>query len=157
MATKRLSVFPNPYLALDHDGYPAGACQTDRMEHVGETVRSWVGAAIDEKQTFHTEKLSTFEQAFRFPTQQTRFRFDLVNPTMLPVTQYYRDRVRDGELIPADAVTAKLCEVPFVEPREALAKAKAAAIADWRARYQEAPELVDALDPKPADKAEKKA
>ncbi len=144
--SKRILVYPNPYMHLDHDGYPAGATPTDRMEHVGETVRSWVGAKLDQDQTFHTENLSSDEQAFRFPRQQTRFKFELSTPTELPVTQYYRDRIRDGELFVADEASAKECGFAFTDPKKALHAAKAAAIASWKASYGELPEFVDALD-----------
>jgi hypothetical protein len=148
MAKKFLLVYPNPFIALDHDGFPAGACQCDMAEHVGMTSRRWVGAELDDKATFLLEKLSPEELRYRDARQQTRFRFDFSEPTRLPVTEYYRDRLRHSEILCADEATAKLAGLKFVAPAEALAKAKADAAAKWIAMMGpgEKPDGIDLLD-----------
>lgn len=142
-------VYPNPFIHMDHDGYPAGVCHCDLLEHVGN-VRKWVGARLDQDQTTPLEKLSKEETGYRFARQQTRFSFDFSEPTRVPVTEYYRDRLRGGEILPADAATHKLAglEGDFVPARQALAKAKEEALKLWRANYgpDERPALIDALD-----------
>lgn len=147
MAKKHLFVYPNPFIHLDHDGYPAGACPCDMLEHVSETVRKFVGASLDGKNTFLLEKLSIEEAQYRNARQQTRFVFDLSAPTMLPVTEYYKDRLRAGEILPADERTAIIAGVKYVHPREALRAAKEAALKQWRAENPtEDPEGIDSLD-----------
>lgn len=152
MPTKTLSVYPNPYIAVDHEGYPAGACPCDMPEHVGMTTRKWVGAELDIDQTQLLEQLSAEERLYRNPRQRTRFKFELGEPTSLPVTHYYIDRIRGGELIAANADTARLGGVEFVEPRKALAASKKAACAKWEAENGPGtkPEHIDALDQAPA-------
>jgi hypothetical protein len=148
MAKKFLFVYPNPFIHLDHDGYPAGACPCDMPEHVGMTTRRLVGAEFDPDGTFLLEKLSQEESRYRDARQQTRFKFDFTAPTMLPVTEYYKDRLRHGEILPADAATAALGGIKFVPAAEALAKSKAEAAAKWIAMMGpgEKPDGIDSLD-----------
>jgi hypothetical protein len=148
MAKKFLYVYPNPFIHIDHDGVPAGACQCDMPEHVGMTTRKWVGAELDPEGTKLLEKLSSEELRYRDARQQTRFKFDFSAPTMLPITEYYKDRLRHGEILPADKSTATLGGLEFVPPIEALAKSKAAALKKWEAMAGpgEKPEFIDSLD-----------
>lgn len=147
---KIFKVYPNPFIHLDHDGYPAGACHCDQVHHVGMTTRRFVGATLDSEQTMLLEKLSKEELQYRNARQQTRFKFTFDEPTTLPVTDYYRDRLRDGEIFAADQETWKLMEAsgPFVSPRDALAKSKEAAISRWRAETGSSgrPDGIDVLD-----------
>ena len=152
MAKKMFRVYPNPFLSLDHDGYPASACPCDMLEHVGMTVRKWVGAKLDPANTMLLEKLSVEEARYRDPRQQTRFAFDFSQPTEILVTEYYRDRIRSNEIFCADLETYKLAGIgkveDFIKPEEALKKAKAAALKQWAAERgsDEKPEGVDSLD-----------
>jgi hypothetical protein len=150
MAKKTFKVYPNPYVYIDHDGYPAGACPCDMPEHVGMTSRRFVGAKLDSEETRLLEKLSKEESRYRDARQQTRFAFDFSEPTTLPVTEYYRDRLNSSELIAADAETHKQTSIvgDFVSPKDALAKAKAAAVKRWAAERGDAekPEGIDSLD-----------
>lgn len=144
MGKRQFLVYPNPFIHLDHDGYPAGATPCDRLEHVGITTRKWVGAELDAEQTKPIEQFEPGD--LRTPRQITRFRFHFAEPTALPTTPYYADRIRDGELIAADEATARYVGVKFRSPADALAAAKDKAIADWQAREGEAPPNVDAFD-----------
>lgn len=153
MAKKTLLVYPNPFVHMDHDGYPAGACPCDMPEHVGMTTRKWVGAELDKGGTFLLEKLSKEELHYRDARQQTRFKFNFAEPTLLPVTEYYKDRlaglnILDQEILPANEETARIAGVKFVDPKAALAKAKAAATARWAAETgtDEEPEGIGVLD-----------
>jgi hypothetical protein len=148
MAKKFLLAYPNPFIHLDHDGYPAGACPCDMPEHVGMTTRRWVGAELDPAATMLLEKLTEEERRYRDARQQTRFLFTFSEPTKLPVTEYYKDRLRHGEILPADADSARLGGIDFMPPAQALAQAKTDACAKWVALMGpgEKPELVDALD-----------
>lgn len=142
MGKRQFLVYPNPFIHLDHDGYPAGATPCDMHEHVG-LVRKWVGAELDTEQTKPIEKFEPGD--LRTPRQVTRFRFRFDAPTALPCTPYYADRIRDGELIPADETTARYVGIAFRDPAEVLEEAKTKAIDDWKAREEE-PEHVDVFD-----------
>lgn len=148
MAKKFLLVYPNPFLHVDHDGYPNCACPCDMPEHTGMTVRRFVGAKFDQTNTFLLETLTEEELLYRNARQQTRFAFEFAEPTKLPVTEYYKDRVRGGELIAADETTARIGGVAYVEPKQVLADAKAHALKHWAALHgpDEEPELIDAHD-----------
>lgn len=148
---KTLSVYPNPFLHLDHDGYPAGVCPCDMVEHVGMTRRVWVGARIDPDQTFMLEKLTEEERRYRDARQQTRFKFEFSEPTTVLLTEYYKDRLRAHEIIPANIeahMDAGMLRKDYLPPAEALAKAKAACLKQWAAETgsDEKPKFVDVLD-----------
>lgn len=62
---------------------------------------------------------------------------------VVPLTPYYVRAVKSGELLAADAKTAKLCGFrvkDFRDPAELLAEEKAGAIARWKAHHDEEPE-----------------
>lgn len=148
MAKKFLLVYPNPFIAIDHDGMPAGACPCDMPEHVGMTSRQWVAAELDPQGTVLLEKLSAEELRYRDARQQTRFKFAFGEPTKLPITEYYKDRLRSTELLAADKDTAHAAGLEFIAPADALAKSKAAALKKWAALHGpgEKPEGIDLLD-----------
>lgn len=130
-----LRVVCNPFAHLDHLGRPAGACPCDPVGHTPD--RRWVGARIHERTTL-TEKLSREDASVRSAAQNTEFDFTPDVQT-IPKTPYYLDRLRDGELLAADAMTARAAGLPFVEPSTALAIAKTTAIASWAAHYGSEP------------------
>jgi hypothetical protein len=94
MALKKLRVLPNPSHALDHEGRPQCAVQFENAR--GDY---WVGASVDQERTLAARK--------------TFFVFDEETPVEVPPTGYYVRKLLDGELLPADAETAKLAGVPF--------------------------------------------
>lgn len=148
---KTLSVYPNPFIHLDHDGYPAGVCPCDMVEHVGMTRRAWVGARIDPDQTFMLEKLTEEERRYRDARQQTRFKFDFSEPTTVLMTEYYKDRLRAREIIPADLethISAGLLHQDYLPPAQVLELSKAASLKQWKAEHgpDTTPEFLSALD-----------
>jgi hypothetical protein len=103
-----------------------------------------VGARI---KTVEREKLNAKERQSRRNTltsirQTVEWEFDTENPVTLrftgPCIADVLHKVRDGELIPADAEAAKLCGLrSFEEPATVLKKAKAAAVKRFDACYGE--------------------
>lgn len=148
---KNFAVYPNPYIAIDHDGYPAGACPADGPEHVGMTVRKWVGATLDSAETMLLERLTKEERQYRDARQQTRFKFHFEEPTQIPNTEYYKDRIQTRELIAADRETHVMAggkPDEFREPIAVLQASKAAALKQWSAERGPGatPEHINVLD-----------
>lgn len=127
-----LSVLPNPYAAIDAAGRPSGvvAMVTEAGDHV---PLRWVGADLDREQT---RKLAPDDKSGRVSTpQETVWSFSAAAVTVPDDVQgYYRHAVRTGDLIAADAATAKRCGVESFGPA-ASAAAKAAGIAAYEAHY----------------------
>lgn len=129
---KRISVIPNPFAAgLDAEGRACGLCPTDPIEDPTEPGRM-VGAVVD------AVMLSTvLGGEIRNARQSTGYKFLGVSnretskhqlatelgkrePVALKYTDYYRDRLMDGSLLPADEATAKVAGVSFLEPASVL-------------------------------------
>lgn len=95
-----LRVLPNPYAFIHPEHGPQGACPVDNGGRWG--VRRWVGAELDSELTVITEDRESLKGAdYRDNRQVTVFKFSL-EPVTVPATAYYRDRLRDGDLVPAD-------------------------------------------------------
>lgn len=156
MPKKTLSVYADPYAALDHEGRPAHACPTD-PQHTGE-IRRWVGAALSSKtrlvdrQDLDENVGKSVDAGLHEHPQETVFEFapfesstpsegeDVIGgPITLPETPYYLERIRHGELIAADVKTAKKAGSKFSEPKALIAASRAASIAKWFAQHEEYP------------------
>lgn len=140
-----LLVYPNPWSATDKDGHPCGICPRD-PDADGGGPGHFVGARLDKKRT---EVLQDFakmhgggdlgaelaKHELRSPLQRTKYSYmgvasddpDLAakllekDPIKLPRTKFYRDRLLEGALIPADAVTAAAARLRrFIPPAERL-------------------------------------
>lgn len=133
---RTLQVLPNPWLSLDRDGRPMGACPKERVPttlgHQG-----YVGATM---QVGAIEKLPQGHAGT--PHQETSWLFS-VEPTTVEDTNYYRAAIRGGDLIAADQATAATVGVPWVAREAAWKAAKAAAVARWRAAFGEVPSDFD--------------
>lgn len=163
---KTIRVLPNPWGFIHHETGPQGHCHEDTggrgsdPRYVGcdfdadktVVVKAWESDK-DNAGTRHNEQVT----CFKFPALSA----DLVTPAKgfeegieLPKTPYYLDRLRDGDLIPADARTAENpCRFAT------LAEARKSGIANFEAHYEAGsfaeicPELAD----KPAVAAPKAA
>jgi hypothetical protein len=161
---KTIRVFPNPWIFIHHDHGPQGVCHRDTGGRGADP--SFVGAELDTAKTRFTEERQADKGDHRHNRQVTVFRFLALNAALtgpaedaasgieLPKTPYYLDRLRDGDLVPADAATAGANPCKF----NTLAEARAAGVAVFEANYGEGvfveafPELADSSPPK-ADKA----
>lgn len=132
-----IKVYPNPWKALDADGDPCAVVPRDPIGD-GGGPGSFVGARIDAARTKMGPELRKGDD-LRSRRQTTKFTFlgiasndpDLssllaaAEPVEVPATRYYRDRLLDGSLLPADAETASAVKMrAFTPPAQALAGAK---------------------------------
>jgi len=140
---KTLRVFPNPWAFIHHELGPQGRCHVDTGGR-GSDPR-FVGAEICPKKTVKLEdyesnpletRLNTWKIVFRFPALNA----ELLGPAPgfengieLAKSHYYLDRLRDGDLIPADKRTASDQTCRFAS----LAEAKAAAVKVFEEHYGE--------------------
>lgn len=121
--SRTLTVYANPYAALDHLGRPAGAVARDRIHD----RPGYVGAAV-----VATDVEALPKGHAGTPSQDTRFEFE-AGPIVLPNADYYRRAVRRGELFAGDEATAQACGVPLTQPAFSLTQARDEAAAKWRA------------------------
>jgi hypothetical protein len=133
-----LSVLPNPYHALGPTGQPAGVVmfEPDPGGFSSASWRGYVGARIDEKNTVVRDVLALGD--IRSARQDTAYTFDTHTPVAVPISPYYLERLREGSLLAADARTARIAGVKFVDPGEAIATARDAARERWKALTGEA-------------------
>lgn len=130
-----LLVFPVPFAALDASGMPAAAVRFDPPTGRRNEVH-FIGCT---RQNTLVERRKRAEG--RQSVYATSFRYDLA-PQRITHTDYHVQRIRHGELIAADAATAKIAGVPFVAPATAFECARSAAIQRWEQEYS-APPPVD--------------
>lgn len=136
-----MRVYPNPFAAFDRDGDPCGVCPRD-TESDGGGPGQFVGARIDRNET---KVLQDFGKSVKFgdhaqhelrsPRQKTKYSFLGIassdpnlaallagkDPVEIPVTSYYKERIREGSIVPADAETAKRARTPFTPPAQLFA------------------------------------
>jgi hypothetical protein len=147
-----LLVLPNPYVFIDGDGEPQGACPADGPNHA-RGKRMWIGAKLDTARTKHLPdyedrpktrrggKDVAWSGDSRPRPQTTKFVFS-AKPVEIPETPHYLDRIRCGELVAADEATfAKAFggRAKFRAPEAVLAEKRARAFDDFKAAYGKAP------------------
>lgn len=134
----KLLVLPNPYHVLDHRGMPAGAVRLDPDPQISAGQRLYIGAEPSSK-VLETRTRAEVAAGLA-PTVEERSFVFTSTPVEIDDTTYHRARLKHGELLPADASTHKRVlggKVPFVAPAAALAKARLAAIAAWKAEHED--------------------
>lgn len=127
-----LRVMPNPFVAFDRDGDPCAVVPRDPDDGGGPL--QFVGARLDRERT---KKLQDFGRSkfgdnerfeIRSAKQSTKYSYMGVasddrglaaqlatkDPIDLPSTKYYKARLKEGSLIPADEATAKRVGLQFV-------------------------------------------
>ena len=130
---KRVNVMPNPYGFMHHLLGPQGACPQDPHEHANPQVRRFVGAkmrsASNGRQDFKDAKGNVLKDFQKYRNLQlTWFEF-ADKPVSIPLTHYYRDRLRDGDIVPGDdecrkTVGARGARFKDIEEAKAAAKEK---------------------------------
>lgn len=127
MTPLTLKVWPNPFRHVDHRGQPCGVLP---YEPEGDGVitfdaRRFVGA------TLQATILQKFPEGdARQTVQDTSFVFS-DEPTTVRDSAYYRSAVKNGELLPADAETARKVGMVFKDPAEALRDEQTGAAKHW--------------------------
>lgn len=133
-------VLANPWAAIDHKARPAGAVMLDPVEHY-QGGGKYVGAKLEAVQTAPKQ----WRRVGKHVETTMEAEYDRVwifsnAPADIPSIQgrpsdYYLDRIRHNELIPADAACAAAAGVPFVEPAMVIAESRAARKAEWDSQY----------------------
>jgi hypothetical protein len=129
-ARKALKLNAADHSTMDHVGRPNGAFMADSIADGGEPGRR-VGAVVCERHTTTRSHGRVFlRTSFDTVPQRTVYAFNGVTahetepyelagklaktePITLPLSEYYKDALRTGELLAADAETAKEAEVGF--------------------------------------------
>lgn len=156
-----LRVYPNPWSARDKQGVPCGVCPRD-PESDGGSPGQFVGARVDRKRTHLLQELKKGDD-LRSPIQRTFYEFmgiasddpELATklfsaaPIEVPRTKYYRARLRDRSLIPADAETAKAGKLRFIPIADRLKCAAAPQAVEQSPEPVAAPETATQPDPPP--------
>lgn len=123
-----LNVVPNPWIHIDHQGRPAGACPMD----TAPGSKAFVGARVSHTKT---QILSKGIRGIQDSVQDTVWEFDLA-PQPVPDTPYYRTRLRCGEVLPADEAASRAAgHSEFLPPDKALTAARERAIAEFNAHH----------------------
>src|SRR6478736_3332645 len=146
-----LKVLPNPFAAFDREGTPCAVCPRDPEADAGGPGH-YVGARVDRKNTqvlqdFTKQHSARFGAAMgaklaaheiRSPMQVTRYEYlgipstdpELASklaakePIEIPASNYYKERLREGVLLPANAETARVARLNgFIPIAEALLRA----------------------------------
>lgn len=131
--TRKLKVYANPYVYVDHLGRLAGACPFDPDHAAGE--RRYIGAELD------TEKTKIV--AVRGPLDPRGSRTDIVwaytvGAVEIPDTATHRRYLQHGDILPATEREHRLARVPnkFVDPMVKLSELRAGALFAWAERNE---------------------
>jgi hypothetical protein len=126
---KTLRVLPNPWGHIHPELGPQSACPIDNGGRGGD--RLWVGAEVDPERSEPSREPGKGDTSGRGARAVFRFTDDAVT---VPRSPYYLDRLRDGDLVPADGETLQLVgegNCRFAS----LAAARAAGIAKFEAEF----------------------
>jgi hypothetical protein len=136
-----LRVCTNPFRSTDPQGRPCHVVQLDPMDpRYPRDARGWrgeVGSRILSAEEVRPAPAGRDKDGHELTLQAARhdrvwgFRRE---PLELPLTDYYRRAVRDGDLLAADEESARLCGVPFADPevvRFETQRATGASDAEW--------------------------
>lgn len=132
---RTLLVLPNPWAAIHPEKGPQGNCLVDVSGREGAPTR-FVGATraavVVEKRPPNDPRGDRVDVAFTFPALKPGFLDG--TPIEVPASShYYRDRLADGSLVPADERTTRAVSCQF----KSLKEAKAAGVAAFDADHGE--------------------
>lgn len=130
-----LTVFPNVYAAADHLGRLSGAVRYD-PDHGKVGVVHFVGSTMQRTPRKGLIRNENKERGVRQTMYDTTFDFQL-DEQRIQHTDYNKRQIRDGSLIPANAETARLGGVRFVDPNIALAEARRKLVQELVSLYGE--------------------
>ena len=135
-----IRVLPNPWGFIHHDLGPQARCHLDTNGRGGDP--RFVGAEIAQEGVKRLTNYEATSNDNRLDEWVIPFHYPALNPLLdgaaedvedgieFARTPYYLDRLRDGDLIPADTRTAEL-DCRFAS----LAEARAAGIANFEAHF----------------------
>ena len=111
--SRSLKVRTNPFHAWGPLGQPSGVVTADPS--LDPSTRSFVGVTLASAEL--VREGSTEPGALNRPRYS--YRYDFVDGDIeIPDTAYYRRRIMSGELLAADAATAKRVGIEFVDPEQ---------------------------------------
>lgn len=129
---KNLRVLPNPWTLIHVDKGPQGAFPMDSSGRTGAPLRFLGATRVADPQ----EKREAEDP--RGQNNKATFAYDLNEaltdgaPIVVPSSSaYYRDALRDGDIVPADKATAGALECKFASLNEA----RTAAIAEFETHH----------------------
>lgn len=136
---KMLAVLPNPWAFIDPELGPQGRCHYDTGGRGGHT--RFVGAELDRAHTVITEVRDPGDP--RHSRQTTVYVYKGLTESLLEAKKdgadivarsaYYFDRLRDGDLIPADDDTRKACVCKFSDLKDA--RKRSDAVVEYEASF----------------------
>lgn len=153
---KTIRVFPNPWGFIHHETGPQGHCHEDTggrgsdPRYIGSHVcPADTVKLIDYESQAGDTRHDVWKIVFRFAALDAKLSgpsSEFKDGIELPKTAYYLDRLRDGDLIPADVRTAEMpCRFSSLE------EARSAGIAAFETNYgvgsfaEVCPALADAV------------
>ena len=145
ISTKHLMVVPNPFAGpLDAGGRPCSAVQFDPEESLG-AVR-YIGAKPDAKPRPGRPGDDRRPGGAQYQRFDMRWEYN-AGPHPIPDTMYHRERIRGGELLPADEPTARRAGVVFAKLEGNLAGAAHAALTAWSEQHPDDEPDLEAWSP----------
>lgn len=163
---KTLRVFPNPWALIHHELGPQGACPNDNGGREDGPLR-FVGAVRELHGVEVRDGLKVKDSVVSDPRGNRafgKFRYPGLSasltsgtPVEVPASSgYYRQRLEQGDLVPADEKTAKAVKCAFADMKAA----KAAGVAAFDAlhgtgSWLELEKLLGADEPAPAPEEKK--
>lgn len=149
---KTIRVVSNPYSALDHKGRPCGIFP---VEPEGGSAVEYIGARIDRELT--TVRVAD-KGDLRGSRMDTVFAFR-PEPVEVRASEYYRDGLKSGAILPADQASAEFAGLKFTPVETAREATKKLAIANFDALYGAGAHetLTGAAAPAPEAKKTRKA
>ncbi len=136
-----LCVYPNVFATADHLGRLSAAVRFD-PEHGRQGNVHFVGAQLTRRPRKGFIRNAQNEKGIRQTLYDVTVTHSLA-VQRLPHTDFFKRQIKDGALIPADAATAKLANVQFVEPQKALDNAREKLVAELNTIHPE--ETVDSF------------
>ena len=119
-----LLVRSNPYKRLDEEGNAAGAAYHSSSYSPNSIIGGTV-SRVNESRPSKYNSTPDYDIVYKFSN----------DPCMVPSTQYYISMLIRGDILPADAATAKAVGLAFIPPDEVIAETKARNVALFRATY----------------------
>lgn len=141
----KLSVYPNPFVALGADGMPCGRVLVEPGHPRPYDI---LGGKIERQKLDRADDESA-KKVRDIDTRDTRISGRAVvqmRPIDVPNVQYIRERIQCGDLVAANLETWRALGYPkkgFRAPLDVLADAARKAIDEWNASHEDPPELAD--------------
>lgn len=147
---QKLTVYPNPFVALGADGMPCGRLHVEPGHPRPFDV---IGGKLQRVRVDRDEDRNRSDRdramARRLDTRGPRVT-GVATIRMVPIvldgSQWVRERVSSGDLVAADKKSAAACGIiakDFREPIDILAAELKARIAEWTASHDDPPAVAD--------------